>query len=125
MKHVILLFLFVLSVIYAIGCKSNTTGPLDSNVTFAMSSGAGTTGTIFAFKPSVDVKLTRVIVSLPSQPFFDTLTDAGTYVYSKDTVYNISEYTGVTTGQQWKFYFTGSTTSNSAFTDATANYTVP
>lgn len=124
MKHVILLFLFVLSVVYAMGCKSDTTSPL-STATFAMSTAPGTTGTFFTFKPSVDVKLTRVVVSLPAQPFFDTLTDAGTYVYSKDTIYNLSEYTGVATGQAWKFYFTGSTTSNSAFTNAEANLTIP
>ncbi len=125
MKHVILLFLFVLSAVYAIGCKSDTTGPLNSGVTFAMSTAPGTTGTFFTFKPGVDVKLTRVVVSLPAQPFFDTLTDGGTYVYSKDTTYNLSEYTGVATGQQWKFYFTGSTTSNSSFADAQADLTIP
>ncbi len=121
----LLVFTVFVAAIYLYGCGSNTTNPLATDVTFQMTSGPGTNGTAFGFKPSVDIHLTRLVVGLPAQSFFDTLTDAGTYTYSKDTTYTISEYTGVATGQQWTFQFTGTNVSANTPFDQTTNFTIP
>jgi hypothetical protein len=96
------------------GCSKggNILGPNNTNnqVSFAISQQAGYYGgTQFLFKPSVDVKISRIISNYPAQQFSDTLSYANVnYVYSKDTVYIINEYTGIQNGQQWNFNFSGS-----------------
>jgi len=95
-------------------------------VTFQISSQQGGTGTQFLAKPSVDVKITRVIVSLPAQPYSDTLNNPlPAYVFSKDSTYVVGEYTGVHSGQQWQFRFSGSVTPGGTVFDVTSNYPVP
>jgi hypothetical protein len=113
--------------LYLAGCSSNPTSPTASNVTFAMSSQAGTTGGIqFNYKPSVDVKITKVIVTVATPAFTDTLTsNIPNYTWSKDTTYALKEYTGVATGQVWNFNFAGTTVSGNTAYNVTSNYTVP
>lgn len=109
------------------GCSNNSvTGPSAGNVTFSISQQTGQSGGIdFLGKPSVDVKLTKVISQLPSNNISDTAAPPPTYVYSKDTFYIISNYSGVTTGQKWDFIFTGATNSGNTAFNVTSSYTVP
>jgi hypothetical protein len=113
-------------VIYVVGCGSNSvTNPLGGSVTFTMSQQPGATGIQFLAKPSADCRITRVICNLPAQNIADTLTsNFPNYLYSKDTSYIINEYSGVATGQQWNFVFTGTDAANAAYT-TTSNYTIP
>ena len=77
-------------------------------------------------KPSVDVKLTRIIANLPAQPYSDTITNTNTaYVFSKDTAYTWYEYSGISTGQAWNFVFTGNIVSSGSAYTSTANFSVP
>jgi hypothetical protein len=109
---------------FTAGCNNSVTGPSASNVTFSISQQPGTQGVRFYGKPSVDVKLTKVISNVNT--FFDTVNVANpNYVFSKDTSYFINEYTGVQTGQQWKFNFIGATASGNTAFNVTSSYTVP
>ncbi len=126
-------FSLILTLLIAVvsGCnkKSNLMGPNNPNgqVSFQISQQAGYYGgTEFLFKPSVDIKLSRIISKYQPQQFADTINFANiNYVYSKDTTYIISEYVGVQQGQQWNFNFTGSlpVQTNSNY-NVNVNYTV-
>lgn len=125
LKALIFPMLIAFAVLTYSGCKSDSvTNPLGANVTMAMGSQPGPNGgTLFTFKPSVDVKLNYVIVT--SGSFRDSLNDGGVYVYSKDSTYGVQEYQGVASGQQWSFNFFGTLASGGTAFSATANYTVP
>lgn len=110
------------------GCGNNgVTDPTAGNTTFSMSQQTGTGGAIdFLAKPSVDVKLTKVVCNLPSSAVSDTVViTTPNYTFSKDSFYIVNSYTGVQTGQQWNFVYTGSTVSGNAGFTVTTNYTVP
>ena len=94
-------------------------------VTFSISAMQGQQGIIFVATPSVNVKITKVTVSLAAQNFNDVLTDDGTHVYNANEGIQIEEYTGVASGQQWSFRFEGSLASNNQAFNVTSNYTVP
>ncbi|MCI0450361.1 MAG: hypothetical protein L0Y79_11370 [Chlorobi bacterium] len=130
-KLIKLFFLFVsITAIAASGCSKtdNVLGPnLGSGVTFQISQQTGLNGgTEFLFKPSANIKVSRIISKLDAQQFADTISYTNTnYVYSRDTTYIINEYTSVQNGQQWKFNFTGSFPGqNNSNYDVTSNYTV-
>lgn len=79
-------------------------------------------GTYFHFKPSVDVKIAKVVGILNGQ----------TYNIDGDpnTVMTVAEGFSVTvsnpqTGDQWSFTITGKIASNSSDFTSTVNYTVP
>lgn len=119
----------ILAVALTAGCNKNDNvlGPLNSQVSFQISQQYGLNGGVeFLFKPSEDTKISRIISIYPAQQFADTLSSGNVnYVYSKDTVYIINEYSGVQTGQQWNFNFTGTTPGqNSSGYNVTSNYTV-
>ncbi|MBI4534651.1 MAG: hypothetical protein HY708_00135 [Ignavibacteriae bacterium] len=130
MKLRVLLLLSVFLIGWS-GCKKDSTNPAGNTttplVTFTMSSQPGTQGgTSFLFAPSVDVRLTRAIVALAAQQFVDTLTNPNpTQVFSAGTPYQLQEYTGVASGQQWSFLLTGTLVSNNAAFNQPAAYTVP
>jgi len=95
-------------------------------VTFTVSSTQGNQGgVIFTATPSVDVKITKVTLSLPAQQFNDVLQGDGTTVYPANQAVQLDEYTGVATGQQWTFQFEGNLASNNQAFNVTANYTIP
>jgi hypothetical protein len=123
------LFTVFTAVIALTGCSKNDSviGPNGSSqVSFQISQQSGQFGGVqFLFKPSVDTKISRIISKFSAQQFADTISFGNqNYVYSKDTVYIVSEYTGIQNGQQWNFDFTGSipNQNNSNYT-VTANYT--
>lgn len=126
-----LVLLALLTLAAASGCNKNDgiMGPNNMNqqVSFAISQQNGYYGgTQFLFRPSVDVKITRIISKYNNQQFADTISYGNqNYVYSKDTTYLINEYTGVENGQQWIFDFTGSIPGqNNSNYNTTTNYTV-
>lgn len=130
MKRTILLFIPVLTAILMAACGSNDTGTgllgvNNNTVNFTMGTQQGTNGTQFTWQPSVDIKVTMLVLS--TNGFADTITDNSgqTYTANQTWVYP-QEYTGVTTGQQWQFVFTGTTPNNNnqAF-NSTVNYTIP
>ena len=109
------------------GCNKsdNLMGPnqnLGVNFQISQRNGANN-GIEFLFTPSVDVKITSVVCSLPAQQFSETITSNDpNQVFSKGTTYIINEYINVTPGQQWQFDFSGSA-GNSQY-NVTSNYTV-
>ena len=111
--------------IYTIsGCGNSVTSPIAGNVTFSINQQAGQNGGIeFLAKPSLDVKITKVISK--EGTFADTIAPPPTYVFSKDSFYVINEYNGVATGQQWTFNFTGTVNSDNSSYNVTSNYSVP
>jgi hypothetical protein len=113
--------------LYSAGCGSDPVSA-NANVNFTMAAYNTQAGNVdFTATPSADVKLTKLVLTLPAQNFSDTLSDNGTTVYTAGTAYTLGrEYQGVASGQQWKFYFTGTLASdNTAFTDLAVDYTIP
>ncbi len=124
--------LFVAASLYSCGNDSSGSGGLgpggggSGSISFTISGQGDPNNYTFAFKPSVDTKLSTVILALPAQQFADTLTNNNpNYVYSKDTTYALTNYQGVQSQQAWTITFTGNISSNNqAYTVAT-NFTVP
>lgn len=139
MKRIFSLFL-MMSALIAFSCSDDAVSPNGSGglgggggnggggVTFTMGTTAGQQGgTIFTFKPSVDVTITTVTLKLPAQQFEDPLTNPNpTEVYTSQNTYEIDEYTGVQSGQQWQFVFVGKLGSSTGTAyNVTVNYTIP
>jgi hypothetical protein len=129
MKKTIFLFIPVLLIMIGIiSCGDSGTGNNilgnSNTVTFTMGVQQSTNGVQFVWQPSVDVKVTQLILS--TNGFSDTINDntAATYTANQQWAYP-NEYTGVTTGQQWQFNFTGTTPSNNQAFTSTANLTIP
>ena len=139
MKKLLIVFLPLLFIFFN-GCSNNGTGtgsdPFGGggiggggtgSVTWTISQRQGDNGGImFTAKPSVAVTVTSVAISLPAQNFNDPVQGDGQTVYQPGQFYDISEYTGVASGQQWTFAFQGKVGSSTgtAYT-ANSNYTVP
>jgi len=128
MKKTILLFIPALMIMIGIiSCGNSTdgTGLLGNNtVNFTMGTQQSTNGVQFTWQPSVDVKVTKLVLGTGN--FADSIIDNSGQTYSANQTYAYpNEYTGVATGQQWKFVFSGTTgTNNQAFL-STINYTIP
>jgi len=128
-----LLLTAIAALLFVWGCKDDGTGtnPFDpggtgGDVTFTMTGQGNANEYYFYFKPSVDVKITRLLASLPAQNYTDTATNNNVnYIFSKDTAYTWYNYTGINSGQQWTFTFTGSTASNNTAYTVSSNFTVP
>ncbi len=130
MKKTLLLFIpvFILAILFT-ACSKNDTGTgllgNTNTVTFTMGTQTGAGGGVqFTWQPSVDVKVTKLILSTTG--FSDTITDnsGSTYTANQPWAYG-NEYTGVTSGQQWQFNFTGTLASNNQAFTSTANLTIP
>lgn len=130
MKKTILLFIpaFLIMIgIISCGNSGDGTGLLgtgNNQVNFTMGVQQSTNGVQFTWQPSVDVKVTKLV--LGTTGFTDSIIDNSgqTYAANQQWAYP-SEYTGVTTGQQWQFVFTGTTPSNNQAFTSTINYTIP
>ncbi|RPI16016.1 MAG: hypothetical protein EHM58_12705 [Ignavibacteriae bacterium] len=124
---------FLLLAVAITGCSKldSLTGPTgpkqNQQISFQISQQEGENGGLeFLFKPSMDTKISKIVCRLPEQQFEETLTNNDpNYVFQKDNFYDIEEFTHVTAGQQWKFDFTGNSTTgtNTAYT-VTSDYTV-
>jgi len=124
MKTIYLYIVLILFVV-ASSCNDDPIGP-GSNVTFRIEGQGDPTSYTFGFQPSVDIRLSSIIASLPSENFFDTLVNNNAaYVFSKDTVYTLDPYTGVLQGQVWSFTFAGSTAITNSSYNITTNFNVP
>lgn len=128
MKKTLLSILFLAFLAFGTaGCGDDVVAVPDTLINFTMGAYQTQTGGVdFTFTPSANVKLTKLIVTLPSTNFSDTLTDAGTDVFSANTTYALQrDYTGVQSGQTFIFYFTGSLASNNTpFTNAADTLTI-
>jgi len=132
MKKLAIAVLFISS-FYLVGCKSDTvTNPIGGgggtgNVTFTVSTAAGSQQdlTNFLFKPSVNITVTTVVVSLVAQSFTFTETNpAPDVVFNPTDGFQIEDYQGVAAGQQWTFKITGKIGSSTGQAyDVTVNYT--
>ncbi len=128
-----LLLTAITALLFVWGCKDDGTGTdpfgpggTGGDVTFTMTGQGNSTSYYFYFKPSVDVKITRLLASLPAQNYTDTATNNNVnYIFSKDTAYTWYEYTGINSGQIWTFTFTGTIASNNTAYTASSNFTVP
>ena len=128
MKKTILLFIpaFIIMIgIISCGNSTDGTGLLGNNtVNFTMGTQQSTNGVQFTWQPGVDVKVTKLVLGTGS--FVDSIVDNSGQTYSANQTYAYpSEYTGVATGQQWQFVFTGTTVSNNQGFTSTINYTIP
>ena len=127
MKKILFAF-FLLFIGFAASCNNNnnTVGP-GGAISFTISGQVDSTNQnnyIFGFRPSVDTKLTSIIVGLPAQPFFDTLTNGNqAYIFDSDTTYTLDPYTGVQSGQAWTFQFAGNIVSNNEAYNVTMPFT--
>jgi hypothetical protein len=111
------------------GCKDSVTdgnllGNNTNTVNFTMGVQQSTNGVQFTWNPSVNVIVTKLVLSTTG--FKDSIIDNSgqTYTAGQQWAYP-NEYTGVTSGQQWQFIFSGSTPSNSQAFTSTVNYTIP
>lgn len=135
MKNFATIVLVFLTLLFMYSCKDDVVGGGGigpgggGNITFAVSGQVDPSNPnnyIFGFKPSVDAKLTSIVLGVPAQPFFDTLSNGNpNYVFSKDTIYTLTPYTGVQTGQAWTFKFAGNLISNNQAYTVTINHTIP
>lgn len=124
--------IIILALIFASCKKSDSGGPTGpilggGGATFTIGQQQGNQGGImFTVKPSTNVTSTQVFVSLPAQSFQDTLQGDGQTVYQGGQTYDLVEYGGVASGQQWTFKFEGKLGSaqGQAYS-VTSNYTVP
>ena len=137
MKQITIYLLSILFMLFT-GCSedsnnSNPTGLIlggggtgGGSVTIAISITTGQQGEVtFNATPSVNVKITKVTVSLPAQQLSNEFTDDGSTVYNANQVVPIDTYTGVATGQEWTFQFEGTLASNNQTFNVTSNYTIP
>ncbi len=106
----------------SVGVGTGGTG----SITFTIGQRQGNQGGImFTAKPSAAATVTQITVSLPAQNFNDVLQGDGQTVFQGGTVYDLDEYTGVTSGQQWTFKFEGKLGGAQGQPyDVTSNYTV-
>lgn len=141
MKYLALAVLFISS-FYLIGCKNDTvTNPTGGgiggtggggggtgNVTFTVTTSQGSQQdfTNFNFKPSTNVTVKTVVVSLPAQNFTFTETNPNPdEVFNTTDGFQIVDYQGVAAGQQWTFKITGNIGSSTGQAyDVTVNYTI-
>jgi hypothetical protein len=129
MKKTLLLFIPVfLLALFVASCGNNDTGTGllgqgNTNVSFTMGVQQSTNGVQFTWQPNVSVRVTSLI--LGTNGFTDTITDNSNQLYTAGQVWAYpNEYTGVTSGQQWQFNFTGTDSLNQAYS-TTANLTIP
>ena len=93
-------------------------------VSFEINSQPGQQGGVdFLFKPSVDVKITKVDVKMGDAS--DKVDGDGTTVCSGGKWYVLAGYNGVESGQQWSFTFVGKTASDDKDYNVISNYTIP
>lgn len=124
-------FAFCVLLIFVCSCSDNNGTGINQlgtggNVTFTMQGTGNQTTYDFYFKPSIDVKIDKIIALLPAQNFTDTAANPNTnYVFSKDSSYTWYSYTGVTSAQQWTFRFSGVLVSNNNPFSESADFIVP
>lgn len=99
------------------------------SVTFGITQGPGNQGGIIMYAtPSAAVFIVNVNVSVANvnPPFNKDYPGDGKTVYPANQPQEVTEFTGVASGQKWVFVFTGhlGSATGAAFT-ATSNYTVP
>jgi hypothetical protein len=130
MKQILALSIALLLV----GCSKKssdnpvTPGPNtpSASVSFSIRLESGTEGMLFSAKPSVDVKITEAVVSLPAQNFTDPNTNPNPEtVFPKDQWFQVGEYTGVDSRQKWTFKFTGKIAATGTLFTVNATYDVP
>lgn len=99
-----------------ISCKkkdeSGPTNPIlgggTGSVTFTIGQKPGTQGgIIFTARPSTNITINQVTVSLPAQGYQDVLQGNDQTIYQANQTYDLDEYIGVAAGQQWTFKFEG------------------
>ena len=133
----LILYLVIATFVGLLSCSDDSGGTVTDpfgtggtggtgGVTFTISSIQGNQGgIIFTASPSVDVKITKVTLSLPAQQFTDVIQGDGTTVFPANQAVQLDEYTGVATGQQWTFQFEGNLASNNQAFNVNSNYTIP
>jgi hypothetical protein len=83
-------------------------------------------GIIITASPSTAVTVNFVRISLPSQNYQEDLQGDGQTVFQGGQFYELEEFIGIVSGQQWTFRFVGKTgNAQGQDYDVTANYTVP
>ena len=107
------------------GFGNNGGGSVTFTVTAVANQAQGTTN--FEFYPSVDVTVTSIIVSVPAQNFTYTENNPNpSEVFTAAGGFQITDYQGVASGQQWTFQVQGHIgNANGQAFDVTVNYTIP
>ncbi len=128
----ILIALVFAAFVLVTGCKKDSGNPVVPNitppppaVTFTMHMESGTQGMIFVASPSVDVKLTKVVVTYPAQQFTDTIVNPEPeLVFPRNSNIQLNEYTGVDVHQQWVLVFYGTIAATGQAFTVTVNWDV-
>lgn len=134
---IILTILVVFISVYITGCNNSGDvtdpnglggpgGPGGNTVNFTMQGSGNAQSFSFTFQPAVDVKLNYLIASLPAQPFTDSVPNPDpNFVFTSTQAHTWHPYSGIQSGQQWTFKFSGTTTSNNQAFTSTVNFTIP
>jgi hypothetical protein len=128
MKTIVASSLLLLAVAIAlVSCKKDDPASAQANVSFTIGHQPGQGGGVmFIGKPNVDVRVTALVAAFPAQNFRENIAIRDpNQVFSTANWYELGEFTGVTSGQQWTFSFTGSVANGGAPYTANASYTVP
>ena len=129
MKYPFALLLFGATLLIA-GCSKKDSNPLvppagGTLPTFTMHLESGTQGMKVFASPSMDVRLTQVILSFPAQQFSDSLTNPSPAdVFPKDANIELGEYSGIEGGQVWVLKFIGFDAATNQPFEVTMNWTV-
>lgn len=117
--------LFTLFITVWFGCSNNSTTP-SNTLSFTINSQQSGNSTEFYFNPNMNVKVVKVIIKLPSPNNPDTIVSSSPQqVYNSGTNYPIASFSGVPSGSQWVFVFSGTLASNNSSYTSTAGYIVP
>ncbi len=81
----------------------------------------------FTGTPNINIKLNKVIASVPAQQYIESFNFDGTTEYQANTSAKLIGYLKnvITSGQQWTFQFEGTVASNNQTFNITSNYTIP
>ncbi len=127
MKNILILFTILGLLIIGCGDKSNPTKvePIGGgNVTFQVSIQQNQQGDwYFLFIPSVNVKLTKIDVSLNNQPQ-ETVMGDSTTTYTTEEGFS-TQASNPSDGEEWTFTISGKIASDNKEFTATVNYTIP
>ena len=127
----LLAIVFIFVVLCSTGCKKDSpTGPANTNpagVAFTIATQPGqNNGVLFVAKPNMDVRVASVIFVLAANHFADTLVNqTPATVFTASTFYELREYTGVQSGQQWTYLFNGAVAANNTPFSVGVSYTIP
>lgn len=141
MKKILLLNSLIIALLFVFTACSddegNATSPFGpvgggtgggGNLTITISSRQDQGATIFTATPSVAISLSTLTVSVPSEQYTESFQFDESFVAEANVTQDLLEYpagSGVASGQQWIFQFSGKIAATGEPFTVTSNYTIP